>query len=223
MDMLANDKSIMRKVFGQVKRFQPGKPCTKAQAAVALTCGRIAESIRREFSKLEAENSSKEFAMKEIKSEILERGEIQRFWEKKLEDENRRFLEVEAAYLEALKDLEHVKIDQGNAVAAYLKEKAALDCQKQLLSSLKEEVHEMNQKLASERADYVDEQDKIRSIVRDLEVKYEKVVDSKSILEAELEALRILRSWIEDEAKKGQARTKVLEEVGRRWKWGSRS
>ena len=31
------------------------------------------------------------------------------------------------------------------------------------------------------------------------------------------------RSWIEEEAKKGEARTKVLEEVGRRWKWGNRS
>lgn len=223
MDMLANDKSIMRKAFGQVKRFQPGKPCTKAQAAVALTSGRITELIRQEFSKLESENSSREFAMKEIKSELLERGEIQKFWEKKIEDEHRRFLEVETVYLETLKDLEHQKIVQENAVAAYLKERASLDCQKQLLSGLKEEVDEMKQRLAYEQADYVDEQHKIISNVKELEVKYEKILDSKSILEAELEALRILRSWIEDEAKKGQARTKVLEEAGRRWKWGSRS
>lgn len=27
------------------------------------------------------------------------------------------------------------------------------------------------------------------------------------------------RSWVEDEARKSQARAKVLEEVGRRWKW----
>ncbi|XP_071686396.1 uncharacterized protein [Rutidosis leptorrhynchoides] len=222
-DLRANDRSIMRKIFGQVKRFQPGKPCTKAQAAVALTSGRMTEYIRTEFSKLEAENSSREFAMKEIKFELLERGDIKRFWEKKLADENSRFLEVEAAYLEALKDLEQQKIEKDNYVDVYLKEKAALDCQKQLLLSLKEEVEEMNEKLAYERADYVDEQHKIRSVVAELEVKYEKVLDSKSILEAELEALRILRSWIEDEAKKGQARTKVLEEAGRRWKWGGRS
>ncbi|KAI7744068.1 hypothetical protein M8C21_006693, partial [Ambrosia artemisiifolia] len=142
-DMLTNEKSIMRKVFGyipslsslhsshtptlfsnltylilyisgQIKRFQPGKPCTKAQAAVALTSGRMTESIRHEFSKLEAEN-------------------------------------------------------------------------------LKEELDEMNQRIAYERAGYVDEEHKIRRTVRELEVKYEKVLDSRSILEAELEALRILR------------------------------
>ncbi|GKA74877.1 S-layer homology domain-containing protein, partial [Tanacetum coccineum] len=216
IDTLANDKSITRKVFGQVKRFQPGKPCTKAQAAVALTSGKMTELICDEFSKLEAENSSREFAMKEIKSELLERGDIQRFWEKKIEDENSRYLEAEAAYLEVLKDLEHQKIEQDNVVASFLKEKAALDCQKQLLSRLKEEVDEMNERLAYERANFVDEKHKIHSTVSELQVNYEKIIDSKSILEAELEALRILRSWIEDEAKKGQARTKVLEEVGRR-------
>lgn len=29
------------------------------------------------------------------------------------------------------------------------------------------------------------------------------------------------RSWVEDEARKSQARAKVLEEVGRRWRWNS--
>nr|GEU74138.1 S-layer homology domain-containing protein [Tanacetum cinerariifolium] len=211
IDTLANDKSIMRKVFGQVKRFQPGKPCTKAQAAVALTSGKMTELICDEFSKLEAENSSREFAMKEINSELLERGDIQWFWEKKIEDENSRYLEAEAAYLEVLKDLEHQKIEQDNVLAAYSKEKAALDCQKQLLSRLKEEVDEMNERLAYERANFVDEKHKIHSTVSELQVNYEKIIDSKSILEAELEALRILRSWIEDEAKKGQARTKFNE------------
>ncbi|KAK9060002.1 hypothetical protein SSX86_020706 [Deinandra increscens subsp. villosa] len=219
MDMLTTDQSITRKVFGQIKRFQPGKPCTMAQAAVALTSGRLTESVLHEFSKLEAENSSRELAMKDIRSEILERGDIQRFWEKKLADEQSRFLEVEAAYLEVIKDLENQKNSEDNIVGSYMKEKAALDCQKQLLYSLKEEVEEMNQRLAYERADYVDEQHKLQATVVELQAKYEKILDSKSILEAELEALRILRSWIEDEAKKGQARTKILEEAGRRWKW----
>ncbi|MFS7993405.1 putative S-layer domain-containing protein [Helianthus anomalus] len=222
-DTLTNEKSIMRKVFGQIKRFQPAKPCTKAQAAVALTSGRITNSVRHEFAKREAENTSRKIAMKEIKSTILERGEIQRFWEKKIADERRRYLEVESAYLEALNDLENEKNNQDNVASNYLKEVAALECQKQLLCSLKEEVDEMNERIGAERAGYVDEERKVRSTVRELEVKYEKILDSKSILEAELEALRILRSWIEDEAKKGQAQTKVLEEVGRRWKWGSSS
>ncbi|KAI3778885.1 hypothetical protein L2E82_08274 [Cichorium intybus] len=222
MDMLANDKSIMRKVFGQVKRFQPTKPCTKAQAAVALTSGKTTELIHQEFSKIKSENSSRKFTIKEIKSELLERGDIQRFWEKKFQDEKRHRLEVESVYFKALKDLEKQKIDKENGVSGYLKEKAALECQKQLLLSLKEEVDEINEKLAYERDNYVDEREKTRVDVSKLEVKYERILDTKSILEAELEALRILRSWIEDEAKKGQARTKVLEEVERRWKWGSR-
>ncbi|KAL4574576.1 hypothetical protein LXL04_021410 [Taraxacum kok-saghyz] len=222
MDMLANDKSILRKVFGQVKRFQPTKPCTKAQAAVALTSGKTTELIHQEFSKLESENSSRKFAIEEIKSEILERGEIQRYWEKKLEDEKRYCLEVESDYLKAVKELENEKMNKKNGESDYLKEKAALECQKQLVLRLKEEVDEMNERVAYERVNYVEEKGKTNSNVGELEAKYEKILDTKSILEAELEALRILRSWIEDEAKKGEARSKVLEQVERRWKWGSR-
>lgn len=180
-------------LLGQVKRFQPGKPCTKAQAAVALTGGKFTKLIHQEFSKLKSENSSRNFAIEEIKSELLERGEIQRFWEKKIQDEKRHRLEVEAAYFKTLKDLENQKINQDNAVNAYLKEIAALDCQKQLLLSLEKEVDEMNERLSYERKNFVDEKQKTRSNVGELEVKYERILDTKSILEAELEALRILR------------------------------
>lgn len=33
------------------------------------------------------------------------------------------------------------------------------------------------------------------------------------------ESIYARRSWVEDEAKKSHARAKVLEEVGRRWRW----
>lgn len=68
-----------------------------------------------------------------------------------------------------------------------------MDCQKQLLSSLKVEVDEMSERLASEMAKYTDEQCDVQSMRGDLQGKYERVLDTKSILEAEIEALRILR------------------------------
>ncbi|XP_026379370.1 protein ANTHESIS POMOTING FACTOR 1-like [Papaver somniferum] len=39
MDLEAGDNSVLRKVFGESRRFQPEKPATIAQAAVALTSG----------------------------------------------------------------------------------------------------------------------------------------------------------------------------------------
>ncbi|GKB01449.1 hypothetical protein Tco_0829493 [Tanacetum coccineum] len=74
-----------------------------------------------------------------------------------MKDKNSRYLEVESTYLELLKDLEHQMIEQDNVKAAYLNQKAALDYQKQLLSRHKDEVDEMNERLAYERANFVDE------------------------------------------------------------------
>lgn len=219
IDMLAGEKSILRKVFGQSKRLQPNKPSTRAQAAVALTSGRISKAVYNELARQEAEIISKQAESKEIRSELLDRGEIQKFWYEKMDEERKRALEVEKHYLSAINDLEQEKSVHGKYLAESLKEKAAMDCQRQLLSSLKEEVNEMSERLPSERATYVTEQCKLQEMLSDLQNKQEGMLDTKSILGAEIEALRILRSWVEDEAKKSQARAKVLEEVGKRWRW----
>ncbi|KAJ6324535.1 hypothetical protein OIU76_011768 [Salix suchowensis] len=218
-DMLAGDKSIIRIVFGQSRRFQPNKPLTKAQAAVALTSGRMSEAVYNEILRLEADKSLRQAAMKEIRNEFLERGNIKKFWDEKMDVEKIRGFEVEKLYIAALHDLEEEKIVQVKTYEDYVKEKAAMDCQRQLLHHLKEEVDEMSERLASERSVYVAEQCDLQELLGKLQLKQEEMLDTKSILEAEIEALRILRSWVEDEARKSQARAKVLEEVGRRWKW----
>ncbi|XP_047176855.1 uncharacterized protein LOC124844045 isoform X2 [Vigna umbellata] len=219
VDMLAGDRSILRTVFGQSKRFQPNKPSTIAQAAVALTSGRMKEAISAELLRIEAEHSSRQAEAEEIRSELLSRGDIQRFWDEKLNDEKNRGLDVERLYHMEVKNLEEEEINQDKLYTEYLKEKSAMDCQKQLLLSLKKEVDEISEKVASERVLYVDERLVVQNLLKDLEFKLEELLDTKSTLEAEKEALQILRSWVEDEARRSQARAAVLEEVGRRWKW----
>ncbi|KAI4313982.1 hypothetical protein L6164_026925 [Bauhinia variegata] len=223
VDMLAGERSILRKVFGQSKRFQPNKPSTKAQAAVALTSGRMSEAISSELSRIDAENSARQAEAEEIRSELLSRGDIQRFWSEKLDEEKERGSDVEKLYLDAIKNLEEEKINQEKIYAEYLKEKAAMDCQTQLLLSLKKEVDEMSEKLESETVTYLDEKNIVQQSLIDLEIKHEEMLDRKSTLEAEKEAIQILRSWVEDEARKSQARAAVLEEVLRRWRWDNQA
>ncbi|EEF38004.1 conserved hypothetical protein [Ricinus communis] len=223
IDLLAADKSIIRKVFGQSRRFQPNKPLTKAQAAVALISGRMSEAVYNEILRVEADNSSRQAALKEIRSELLEKGDIERFWREKNSEERTRGLEVQKLYVTVLHDLEQEKTVQLKALAEYLKERAAMDCQRQLLLHLKEEVDEMSERLTSERAMYVAEQGNLQELLGELQARQEGMLDKKCVLEAEIEAIRILRSWVEDEARKSQARAKVLEEVGRRWKWDNQA
>lgn len=75
--------------------------------------------------------------MKEIKSVLLEKGDIQRFWDEKMDEERTRGLVVERLYFSAVQELEQEKIIQEKWEAESLKEKAAMDCQRQLLSCLK--------------------------------------------------------------------------------------
>lgn len=219
MDILAGESSIHRKVFGQIKRFQPNKPSTKAQVAVALVSGRMAEAISFELSRLESERSARKAEIEDIKLELLERGDIQRYWDKKLTEEKERLIKVEELYLTAISDLGEQKMVQEKFFSEYLKEKASINCQRQLLLSLKEEVDGMTEKLLSERSVCEAEKSELHDMHARLQSQLEVMLDTKSVLEAEKEALRILRSWVEDEARKSQARAKVLEEVGRRWKW----
>ncbi|XP_057763010.1 uncharacterized protein LOC130982892 isoform X1 [Arachis stenosperma] len=219
MDMLAGDSSILRKVFGQSKRFQPNKPSSNAQVAVALTSGRMKEAISAELSRIEAENSVRQAEAEEIRFELLSRGDIQKFWDQKYSEEKNRGVDLERIYHDAVNTLEKEKSNQDKIYAEYLKEKMAMDCQKQLLLNLKKEVDEISERLASERVIYLDENQTVQKLLSDLKSKHEEILDTKSTLEAEKEALQILRSWVEDEARRSQARAAVLEEVGRRWKW----
>lgn len=178
---------------GQSNRFQPRKPSTKAQAAVALTSGRMENFIGIELSRIKAESASKKIAMQEIRSELLEKGDIKQIWDKKMEEERIRGLRVEKAYLAVISDLEKEKTVKQKIADGFLNQKVALDCQKQILYNLKEEVNEMSGRLTAEKAKYIDERSNIATSLSDMLLKYEGLLDAKSILEAEIEALRILR------------------------------
>lgn len=178
---------------GRMKRFQPNKPATKAQVAVTLASGRMAEAISAELSRLESESSARKAEIEDIKLELVERGDIQRYWDKKLTEEKKRLLDMEELYLAAVSNLGEEKMVQEKIFSEYLKEKASIDCQRQLLLSLKEEVDGMTEKLLSERSVCETEQNELHNMRADLQNQLEGMLDTKSVLEAEKEALRILR------------------------------
>lgn len=184
---------IVSLIAGQIRRLQPNKPSTIAQVAVALTSGRMIEAIQSELLRMQDEESSRKAAKEEIRQELLDRGEIERCWAEKMEEEKKRGLEVQQLYIDAVNLLEQEKIFQEGALNGFLKEKAAMDCQKQLLEILKEEINEISERLASERTEQISDEEVTQTLRSDLQIKKEGILDAKSVLEAEIEALRILR------------------------------
>ncbi|XP_061986397.1 uncharacterized protein LOC133705274 [Populus nigra] len=154
------------------------------QAAVALTSGRMSDIVYNEILRLEADKLLREASMEEIRNEFLEREDIKRFWNEKMNEEKIRGFEVEKLYIAILNDLEEEKIVQVKTYEEYLKEKAAMDCQRQLLPRLKEKVDGVSERLASERSVYVAEQCNLQEFLSELQLKQGRMLDTKSILES---------------------------------------
>lgn len=220
MDLMSGNGSIARRTFGNTRRLQPEKPITKAQAAVALSSGRMAEAIRSELSRFEAEELSRLLEMEEIRVELIQRGAT-KHWEEKL-GEVKKLTHQAERYLEGtLFDLVTEKAAEEERFTDFMKEKADLECQRKMLFNFKKEVDEMCEKLAREKVIFMDEKQKVATKLKDLCEDRDAVFEAKSVLEIKKEALQILRSWVEDEGRRILARAKVLEHAAQRWRAAS--
>ncbi|KAK6931443.1 hypothetical protein RJ641_003236 [Dillenia turbinata] len=128
---------FMSNVGEEIRRFKPTSPSTKAQAAVARTSGKMTEAIHVELLRLEAENSARLAVMEEIRLRGL---------------------------MKQHSDFEQEKLAQEKYLSEYLKRKGAVDCQRQLHLSLKEEVNEMLERLASERIQLTAQQQSLQDL-----------------------------------------------------------
>ncbi|KAG0481813.1 hypothetical protein HPP92_009897 [Vanilla planifolia] len=133
---------------GNIRSLQSDVPVTKAQAAVALTSGRMTDVI----SRLEAEEQSRFVEMEAIRSELIRSGAIHKLWEEKQCETRNLTPQADRDLESALFDLEVERAAEDERLADYLKEKAALECQQELLLCLTKEVDEMCRKPVNETA-----------------------------------------------------------------------
>ncbi|KAF8657458.1 hypothetical protein HU200_060019 [Digitaria exilis] len=218
IELMAGENSIVSRVFGNTRRLQPHKHVTNAQAAAALTSGRMEEAIRDELNRLEAENQAHLSAMAEIMEELISRGDIQQQWEEKMKTEQQRVFEVDKDLQHVLHELANERTDRENELEDLLKEKAALDRRNQELINLRSEVDGMYDRLAAENAEVMADQQNLENLSSDMTSKHQAVSEAKSYLEAEKEALTMLRTWVEEEAARVHERAETLKKAVRRWR-----
>lgn len=219
IDATAGDQSITQRAFGYSRRFQPDKPVTKGQVAVAIISGQMAATVSEELSRLEAENSVKEAVLQEILSEMISRGEIKSLWEKDLAQIKLRRIEAEKILELAVSELEKEKDDKERSLPSFLKEKARLEFEQKFLSSLKLEVDELKKTILKEETEMFFEKQQLEQLRLECEVESEALSKAKSLVEAEKRALTISRLWVEEEATRTQARGEMLAEAVKRWKF----
>jgi hypothetical protein len=219
IDASAGDQSITQRAFGYSRRFQPDKPVTKGQVAMAIISGQMAAMVSEELSRLEAENSVKEAVIQEILSEMISRGEIKSLWEKDLAQMKLRKIEAEKILELAVSELEKEKDNRERSLPSFLKEKARLEFEQKFLSSLKAEVDELKKTILKEETEMLFEKQQIEQLRLESQVESESLSKAKSLVEAEKRALTLSRLWVEEEARRTQARGEMLAEAVKRWKF----
>ncbi|CAN6201640.1 unnamed protein product [Urochloa humidicola] len=218
IELMAGENNIISRVFGNTRRLQPHKPVTNAQAAAALSCGRMEEAIRDELTRLEAENQAHLSAIAEIMEELISRGDIQEQWEDKMKREQQRAFEVDKDLQHVLHELANERADREREREDLLKEKSALERQNQELINLRSEIDGMYDRLATENAEVMADQQNFENMLLDTTSKHQAVNEAKSHLEAEKEALTMLRTWVEEEGARVHERAETLKKAVRRWR-----
>ncbi|KAK1366593.1 SLH domain-containing protein [Heracleum sosnowskyi] len=216
-DLSAGEQGIVALAFGYTRLFQPDKPVTKAQAAIALATGEASDIVSEELARIEAESMAENaVAAHSALVDQVER-DVNASYEKELLLEREKVDAVEKLAEEARAELQKLRTEREERNVALLKERAAVDSEMEMMSRLRREVEEQLQSLMSDQVEVSYEKERIIKLRKDTEMENQEITRLQHELEVERKALAMARAWAEDEAKRAREQAKVLEEARDRW------
>ncbi|KAJ4845082.1 hypothetical protein Tsubulata_036106 [Turnera subulata] len=216
-DLSAGDQGIISLAFGCIRLFQPDKPVTKAQAAIALATGEASDIVSEELARIEAESMA-EAAVSTHNALVAEvEQDINASFEKELLFEREKVDAVEKLAEEAKHELERLRAEREADSIALMKERAAIESEMEVLSRLRRELEEQMHSLMTNKVEVSYEKERISKLQKEAENEKQEISRLQYELEVERKALSMARSWAEDEAKRAREQAKALEEARDRW------
>ncbi|XP_009342958.2 uncharacterized protein LOC103934920 isoform X2 [Pyrus x bretschneideri] len=214
---LSGEQGIIALAFGYTRLFQPDKPVTKAQAAIALATGEYSDSVSEELARIEAESIAEKAvdAHNALVAEVEK--DVNANFEKDLSLEREKIDAVEKMAEEARRELERLRSKREEDNIALMKEHAAVESEMEVLSKLRHEVEEQLQSVMSNKVEISYEKERISKLRIEAETESQEIARLQYDLEVERKALSMARAWAEDEAKRAREHAKVLEEARDRW------
>ncbi|XP_021730070.1 uncharacterized protein LOC110697044 isoform X2 [Chenopodium quinoa] len=216
-DLSASEQGIVALAFGYTRLFQPDKPVTKGQAAIALANGEAADLVSEELARIEAESiadkavATHNALMAEVEKDINANFEMELLMEKEKIDAVQKMAE------EAMQEVERLREEREEKNIALMKERATLDSEMEVLSKLRHELEEQLQSVMSNKVEISYEKERIEKLKKETEDENQAIVRLQYELEVERKALSMARTWAEDEARRVQEHAKALEEARDRW------
>ncbi|BAT94230.1 hypothetical protein LR48_Vigan02g210300 [Vigna angularis] len=216
-DVSAGEHGITALAFGYTRLFQPHKPVTKAQAAVALAAGDAFDIVNRELARVEAESLADNAVASHSVLVAQVEKDINASFEQKLSIEREKINVVERLTIEATCELERLRAEREEDRISFIKERAAIDSERVIFSRLRLETEDHLQNLMCDKVEIAHEKERI-SKLRELAENEEKEIKRVQYeLEVERNALSMARAWVEDEAKRVSAYAVALERARDRW------
>ncbi|KAF7076646.1 hypothetical protein CFC21_081267 [Triticum aestivum] len=216
-DLGAGDQSITALAFGFTRLFQPDKPVTKGQAALALSTGDYAEVVMEELARIEAEKIA-EAAVNAHGALVAEvEKQINASFDRELTREKEKIETLEKLAEEARAELDKLRAEREEEKNALLRGRATVESEIQVLSKLRCEVEEQLQNVLSKKVEINFEKNRIEKLQKEIENENQAAVQLQYELEVERKALSMARAWAEDEAKKAREHARALEEARNQW------
>ncbi|KAK8966967.1 hypothetical protein KSP40_PGU012792 [Platanthera guangdongensis] len=216
-DISAGDQSIISLAFGYTRLFQPNKPVTKSQAAIALATGEAAEIVGEELTRIEAESLAETAVNAHTALVAQVEKDINASFEQELAKEREKIDALEKLAEEARQELERIRAEREEENDALLKGKVAVKSELELLSTLKSQVEQQIQELMGSNVEISFERERITKLREEIEGGNQSVIRLQYELEVERKALSMARTWAEEEAKKARELARALEEARERW------
>lgn len=214
---LSGEQGIIALAFGYTRLFQPDKPVTKAQAAIALATGEYADVVGEELARIEAESMAEKAVDAHNALVAQVEKEVNASFEKDLSVEREKIDAVEKMAEEAKRELERLRAEREKDNIAIMKERAAVESEMEVLARLRHEVEEQLESLMSNKVEISYEKERVSKLRKDAENESQEIARLQYDLEVERKALSMARAWAEDEAKRAREQAKSLEEARDRW------
>ncbi|KAL6123223.1 hypothetical protein ACLB2K_075745 [Fragaria x ananassa] len=214
---LSGEQGIIALAFGYTRLFQPNKPVTKAQAAIALATGEYAEVVSEELARIEAETMAEKAVDAHNALVAQVEKDVNAIFEKDLSLEREKIDAVQRMTEEAKQELERLRSEREQDNIALMKERAAVESEMEVLARLRHEVEEQLENLMSNKVEISFEKERVSKLRKDAENESQEITRLQYDLEVERKALSMARAWAEDEAKRAREQAKSLEEARDRW------
>ncbi|KAF2320407.1 hypothetical protein GH714_027534 [Hevea brasiliensis] len=216
-DLSAGDQGIISLAFGCTRLFQPDKPVTKAQAAVALATGEASDIVIEELARIEAESVAENVVSAHNALVAQVEQDLNASFEKELSMDGEKINAVEKMAEEARLELEKLRAEREADNIALMKERAAIEAEMEVLSRLRSEVEEQLQSLLTGKVEISYEKERISKLQKEAENEKQEISQLQYELEVERKALSMARAWAEDEAKRAREHAKAIEEARDHW------